>query len=363
MRTNSLQPLRLRDRDAIITEEGIIFRVYGYFHPPDAYVCDPEYAPAEIFKSKNPKALRARGKQVYYKFYFDEGLRFVHIKYPKYRIFYQPLQEKLVGVNQKQIWKTRKPNEAFQQLTRKAPNDPLHKALLALSNHITSRSGLPTRCFGVFGSLLHGFYHPKLSDLDLIIYGEKNLRKLREALEDIYKEKDSPLRNEFENPETLKTKKWSFVNYSPKEYLRHQKRKLIYALFEDNRSGRTIKTEFEPVKDWSEIRNEYSPETRILKKGWIKAVVRVTNDREAAFMPSIYQIEPVKIIRGQKVNDIGRIVSYMEEFRMQIQKDERAYVEGTLEQVVTQSEVYHQITLTHAPRYYEQVLKLTKKPA
>jgi predicted nucleotidyltransferase len=360
MRTDSLQPLRLRDRDAIITEEGIIFRVYGYFHPPNAYVCDPEYAPAEIFKSKNPKALRARGKHVYYKFYFDQGLRFVYTKYPKYRIFYQPLQEKLVGVNQKQIQKTRKPDEAFQQLTEKVPKDSLHKALLTLSNLIKSRSGLPMRYFGVFGSLLHDFYHPELSDLDLIVYGRKNLEELRETLEDIYKEKDSSLKNEFEDTEAIKNKTWNFVNYSPKEYLWHQRRKLIYALFKDNRSGRTIKTEYEPVKDWSEIRNEYSSETRILKKGWIKAVVRVIGDREAAFMPSIYQIEPVKIIGGEKVDDIRRIVSYMEEFRMQVQRDEEAYVEGILEQVMTMSTTFHQITLTYASQYYRQVLKATK---
>jgi predicted nucleotidyltransferase len=229
MRTDGLQPLRLRDRDAIITEEGIIFRVYGYSHPPNAYVCDPEYAPAEIFKSKNPKALRARGKQVYYKFYFDEGLRFVHTEYPKYRIFYHPLQKKLV-----------------------------------------------------------------------------------------------------------------------------------YALFKDGRSGRTIKTEFEPVKDWNEIRNEYSSKAQILRKGWIKAVVRIIDDKDGAFMPSIYLIEPVRILRGERVDDIRRIISYIEEFRMQVRRGEEAYVEGNLERVTTPSKTFHQITLTYASRYFEQVLKVAK---
>jgi predicted nucleotidyltransferase len=358
--TNTMQSLRLRDRDTIITREGIIFRVYGYFHPPDAYVCDAEYAPAKIFKSANPKAPRTGKRQVYYKFYFDEGTRFIEANYPQYRVFYEPLQKLLVGVSKHQIWKTRKPNERFQHLLQNPAKDSLHKALQALSRLIREKSGLSLRYFGVFGSLLQGFYHPQFSDLDLIVYGRRNLEKLRETLEAMYGEKDSPLKNEFESMKAIEGKEWHFVNYSPKVYVWHQKRKLIYALFEDRRSGRIIKTEFEPVKNWSEIRNEYSSKTRILRKGWIKAVVRITEDREAAFMPSIYRVEPIKILQGEKVEDIRRIVSYMEEFRMQVQKDEVAYVEGNLEQVVAPSETYSQITLTYAPRYYEQVLKAAK---
>ncbi len=336
----------------------MIFRVYGYFHPPNAFVCDAEYAPAEIFKSTNPKALRAGKKQVYYKFYSDEGIRFMHAKYPQHTILYKPLQELLVGVNQHQIWKTRIPNEILQQLMQKPAKDSLHEALQTLSNLILENSGLSLSSFGVFGSLLHGFYHPKFSDLDLIIYGGKEFRKLCETLEAMYKEKVSPLQNEFESIEAIKNKQWGFINYNPKEYMWHQKRKTIYALFKDKRSGRTIKTEFEPVKNWNEIQNEYDPETRILRKGWVKAVVRITNDQDAAFMPSIYWIEPVKILQGEKAEDIRRIVSYMEEFRIQVQKDEKVYVEGNLEQVNTSTESYHQITLTYAQRYYEQVLKI-----
>ena len=67
----------LRDRDAVITAEGIIFRVYGYTHPPEAYICDVEYAPSSIYVSTDPRALRDGGEEIYYKFYADGGLRFV----------------------------------------------------------------------------------------------------------------------------------------------------------------------------------------------------------------------------------------------------------------------------------------------
>jgi len=48
--------LALRDRDAIETAEGLIFRVFGYSHPSNAYICDAEYASAKIFQSKDPRA-------------------------------------------------------------------------------------------------------------------------------------------------------------------------------------------------------------------------------------------------------------------------------------------------------------------
>ena len=349
--------LKLRDRDAIITADNIIFRVCGYFHPSDAYVCDPEYASAAIYESVNPRAPRGKRKPIYYKFYADEGLRFVQKKYPRYTIFYEPLQERFVGVPRGYIAKTRKPSETFQQLIEKQPGDDLFKALHKVYSLVTSRSGLSEKDFGVFGSLFHGFYHPKFSDLDLIVYGREKLRRLCETLEDIYHEENS-LRNEFENEKALEGKLWKFVNYSPKEYLWHQRRKLIYAVSKHKEGRRVVKTEFEPVKDWKEICNEYNPDTRILKRGWIKAVARITDEKDAPFIPSIYSIQPLEILEGPKVEDIQRILSYVEEFRMQAKRDEQVYVEGNLEEVVAETETFHQITLTYGPRYYEQTLKV-----
>jgi len=354
----SLRSLRLRDRDSIVTADNIIFRVYGYFHPPDAYVCDPEYASAKIYKSTDPRAFRGTREPIYYKFYADEGLLFVREKYPRYTVLYEPLQERIVGVPQAYIMETRKPNEGLQRLIEKQPEDDLVKALHNLFRLVTSKSGLSGKDFGVFGSLLHGFYHPKFSDLDLVVYGREKLRRLCETLKGLYQE--GSLQNEFENEKALEGKRWKFVNYSLKEYLWHQQRKMIYALFKDAESGRIIKTEFEPVKDWKEICNEYSSNTRIVKKGWIKAIARITDDRDAPFIPSIYRIEPLEILDGPKVEDIQRILSYVEEFRMQAKRDERVYVEGNLEEVVTEAERFHQFTLTYGPRYYEQVLKVLR---
>ncbi|NIW15205.1 MAG: hypothetical protein GWN31_15020 [Candidatus Thorarchaeota archaeon] len=281
-------------------------------------------------------------------------------KYPQYMVFYEPLQQSLVGVRQELIKKTRKPKEGVSRLMEKPPKDALLKALRMVLSLITTKSTLNRKDIGVFGSLLHNFYHPNYSDLDLVVYGRENLDKLRETLKAFYQQRSSPLLNEFETEEAVKGKHWRFVNYSPKEYLCHQRRKMIYAVFRDEKNGKAVKTEFEPVKKWEEIRNEYSSNTRVVRRGWIKAVARITDDLDAPFIPSIYQIEPIKFLEGPRVESLQRVVSYVEEFRMQAERDEEVYLEGTLEQIVSSTKTFHQVVLTYGPRYYEQVLKVLK---
>jgi predicted nucleotidyltransferase len=337
----------------------LIFRVFGYSHPSNAYICDVEYAPAEIFESKNPKALRSKGQNVFYKFYEDEGWKFIKNNFPNHMIFHGMLRNNVVGVERQNIVKVRKPSKKLRKLVNEKPKDELLTALQKVLEFTTHHSGLSMKNFGVFGSLLHGFYHPKFSDIDLIIYGRENVAKLRETLHELYKARGSTLRNEFESDESIKGKHWRFQNYSLKEFVWHQQRKMIYALFNDEKSGRIIKTEFEPVKNWAEITDKHFSGTRIVQKGWVKMFAHITEDHDAPFIPSLYSIEPLTVLHGTKdADEAKRLVSYMEEFRIQAQKDEKVYVEGNLEQVKAPEGKFHQIALTYCPRYYEQVLKV-----
>lgn len=353
--------MMLRDRDAIITPEGLIFRVFGYMHPPDGFICDAEYAPSSLFKSENPKALRADGKRVFYKFYEDESWKFIEKNFPNYMIFHEPLGKKVVGVNYSSVTAVRKPEETLRMLLEKEPKDELLKALQTVLEATVLNSGSYIGDFGVFGSLLHGFYHPRFSDVDIIVYGRNNLKRIRRILQELYADKRSRFFNEFEDNSPIRGKTWRFANITPQEFVWHQRRKLIYGVFYDESSNRAIKVEFEPVKSWSEVHNEYSQIKRITREGWVKAYLMIKNDLDAPFMPSIYQTETVKIVEGPMVEDLTRVVSYIEEFRMQAWKDEMVYVEGNLEKVETsEGESFCQVTLTYGPRYYKQVLKVVE---
>jgi len=356
-----LANLRLRDRDAIITKEGLIFRVLGYIHPDNAYVCDVEYAPGSLFKSDNPKAFRGDEQNAFYKFFEDDGWRFIQKNFLQYMIFHEMLQKRIVGVNQTQIVEVKQPAVELEKLVSLERKDELVAATCRALNVVTQCSGLFMEDFGVFGSMLHGFHNSRFSDIDLIVYGRDSSKKLREALQYLYEDDTSAFRNEFETDKSVATKNWRFQNLTLQEYVWHQRRKMIYALFNDEKSRRTIKSEFEPVKNWSEIINEYNSDTRMVQRGWARMVARVTDDSDSPFIPSTYGIEPLEVLDGpREALEAERIVSYLEEYRMQVHRDEVVYVEGNLEEVISLNRSFHQITLTYCPRYYEQVLKNQK---
>ena len=157
-----------------------------------------------------------------------------------------------------------------------------------------------------------------------------------ENTETLYADKASGLHNEFESDSAMAGKDWRFKNFSVPDFIWHQRRKQIYGLYDDAASGRTIKAEFEPVKAWGEIKSEYDLKTRIQQKGWVKLKARITADDEAPFIPSIYGIEPIEVLGGDKIGlEAKRVFSFMEEFRQQAQKDEVVTVEGNLEEVVS----------------------------
>jgi predicted nucleotidyltransferase len=354
--------LKLRDRDAIQTAEGIIFRVFGYSHPQNTYICDAEYASSNIFQSKDPRAPRTGRTELFYKFYNDEGMKLVTKKYPHYLVLHEMLGLKIVGVPQDFIAEARQPQPRLQELLKAGPTDPLLAAMERVLKIATTNSGVNVQNFGVFGSMLHGFHHPKFSDIDFTIYGKSENAKMRQTMAELYSDVSSGLRNEFESDDAMKGKDWRFKNFDIADFVWHQCRKMIYGLYDDRKySGRVIKAEFEPVKAWSEIKSEYDPHTRILQKGWVKLRARVTTDDEAPFIPSIYGIEPLQVLNGPKeALEVIRVFSYMEEFRQQAQKDETVIVEGNLEEVESLSGSFWQVTLTYCPRYYEQVLKVQR---
>jgi len=344
---------RLRDRDAIVTADGLIFRVYGYWHPKSGYICDPEYASSKIYQSSNPKAYRQGKSGSFYKFYEHEGLEFVQHNYPEYSVHVKPLGERVVGVPLDLIESVRKPQDSLRLLLREPIKDSLVVSLSKAVEILCRRSSLKPRDFGVFGSLQHSFHHPLFSDLDLTITGSRALEKLLAVLEGLYDEK-STFKNEFDTPPTKES--WKFRDFDYEKYVEHQRRKLIYGIFSPKEGERKIKIEFEPVKAYDEIFNEYTQEIRIVREGWIRAKVKIVDDSEAFFMPSIYQVELEKVLEGCEVNDVRRILSYVEEFRMQCRKSEVALVEGNLEKVSIKNETFRQITLSYGPRYYEQAL-------
>ena len=352
--------MRFRDRDAPVTADGLIFRTYGYDHPPGSCFCDLEYAPETIYRSDDPRAVRDGLPTKHYKFYFDGGLRFALSRDPPYSLLHEPLGVEMVGVRAPQVSRVVRPELRLRELLE-TEGDPLIEATAEVLDLVTDSSSLRTEDFGVFGSLAHGFHSPEHSDIDLIVYGKGQLTELRATLEGLYQE--GAIRNEFEGWTSRDPPAhWSFYHYSKEEYGLYQRRKGIYAVYDSEGLGRRVKVEFEPVRRWDEIANEYGSTKRITGLGRVEAVGEILSEDEGGFMPAVYPVRLEEISRGVDSGDVLRILSYVEEFRLQLEAGETALIRGNLERVEGDDGTFHQIALSYGEGYFDQMLKPIQGP-
>ena len=348
--------LKCRDRDAPVSKEGIIFRVMGYDHPPGFCICDVEYAPETIYKSYEKRALRNGGRIKYYKFYFNGGLKFIYRNFPQYRTYSESFNTYFVGLHKSQIGELRRPDKKLQEIFESGRSDKLLTVLRNVLSEILEISSLRLSDFGVFGSVLHDIYNVEYSDLDFIIYGRKQVEELRKVLQSLYEDPGTGFRNEYGGSTPPDSRYKRFKHLTLKEYMRHQRRKLIYAVYD--KAWRPIKLEFEPVRKWDEIKNTYPEIKRVKKLSMVEAIFEVRDASQSYFMPSIYEIEILEAKNLPESVKIDRIISYVEEFRLQLEKGEYGIVKGWLEKIEKVSgETRYQITLTYGPKYFEQVLK------
>lgn len=352
--------MRFRDRDAPVTPEGLIFRTYGYDHPPSSCFCDLEYASESIYKTDNPKAIRTGPSSNFYKFYLDGGLKFARERTPHYVLQHEPLGTVMVGVRDEQLSKVTRPDERLKELLNKG-GDALVETTRDVLDLVIERSSLSLGDFGVFGSLAHRFHHTRYSDVDLVIYGVEQLRELRSTLRELYRE--GSMMNEFDTWTVADPPQhWNFTDYGKVEYGGYQRRKLIYARYTSPRLGRIVNVEFEPVRRWDEITNEYPLTERIERLGRVEATGEVLSGDEGGFMPSVYPVELHEVSCDVDPGCIVRVVSYVKEFRLQLMEGEVAHIKGNLERVTTADREFHQITLSYGPGYFGQVLMASGAP-
>jgi len=339
--------MRLRDRDSVLLYNGVIMRVLGYTHPSSGWVCEPEYTPPHVFKSRSPRSPRGYPRTVYYKLYGSEPIELID-KHPELTVVHPHLGRRVPGAPANLVREVRKPEESLRRLLSEE-GDELTREVKRIVELIEDHTKVKLSDMGVFGSIQHGFHHPKLSDIDLTVIGFRNTRELAEFLEEAYRDPATPLEQEYKAwlPQYTGKPFWSTL-LTPEEHLWHQLRKPYYAVY---RSWREIKVEFHPVKDWSEIRVRHLKVRRI---GEAKAKLKVLDDTESIYIPSVWRVEPIE---GPPVE---RVVSYMEDFKMQARAGETMVVAGILEEVRSPAGSYLQITVTQNPRLHAHGIKVAR---
>jgi len=311
--------LKAREGDFIETLDGNIFDVKGLVHPPKRVVAFLRFTPDE-------KGDRKRNETTYRKVYpLKERYELLRKKFPQYLVFDRVFDEELCEVPLTQVKRHYKSVEGLSNLRRKGTLDEVEADTLKLAEFLKTNANISWGQLGVSGSALVELQKPT-SDIDLIVYGSENCRKVHETLRSLmhregrlkpYAMKELRRLFEFRSKDTT----MPFATF-----LRVESRKALQGIFEERDFFLRC------VKDWQEIDEEYG-EIQYKNVGYAKIKAKIVDDSEAIFTPCHYKIGEVEILQGKHVKEIIEIVSFRGRFCEQASNGQFVLAQGKIEKV------------------------------
>lgn len=328
---------KAREGDFIETSESLIFDVKGLVHPPDRVIAYIRYFPD---KSGN----RKRGNTFYRKIYsLKEREEFLKTSHPQYRFYDQVYGRWLEGVPAKNIIRHHKPTDRLLALKEKKYLHLIEKQTLAFTQQLYEASKVPFQEIGVSGSVLVSIYTED-SDIDLVVYGKENCRKIHDALKRLLKENENPISPyDIEGLKKLYEFRVKDTKTSFKDFMKTEKRKTC--------QGRVFDKDYfiRFILDWSEVEEEYG-DRRYEPLGKAKIEARIIDHSNAIFTPCMYKIADCRFVGKKLVARIDEISSFRGRFCEQAVKNEMIIAQGTVEKVVEKNGgSYHRLVLGEHP--------------
>ena len=81
-----------------------------------------------------------------------------------------------------------KPDEKLQEMRSSNDLDPLQSKALQFAELLKETAGIPWNALGISGSIMVGLHTPE-SDIDPVVYGSENCKKVYSALRSMFKNK------------------------------------------------------------------------------------------------------------------------------------------------------------------------------
>ena len=317
--------MKVREGDFVETSEILIFDVKGLVHPPGRVVAFIRYFPDE--KGRRKKDGAAYGKV----YSFSERYDLLKWRFPQYVVHDPVLDETVCEVPETDIKKRFDPIEKLSQLRTSDNVDLLEKKAVHLVEKLKEKSNVSWNAFGISGSILVGL-HETGSDIDPIVYGSDNCRRVYSGLQELLKEPGSRFRHyslgELESLFGFRSKD-TVMGF--KEFVRTESKKTFQGKF----AGTDYFVRF--VKDWSEIHEKYG-DVQYKNVGYAKVKAVVVDDSESIFTPCTYVLEKAKVLDGSKHDQIEEIASFRGRFCDQARNGDSVVAQGKVEKVTNTKE-------------------------
>jgi len=314
-----------RDRDFLLTKDGFFFCVVGHLHPRNKVISYLKYLPSKFgLWGKDKKYKRV------VKFYsmeeYEKNLNWLKKFYPQYLFRSKVLGGTFQAVPLNFILKHFKPEERLKEIFESKDLDPLEVKVLDLVNYLSKEANVSIKNFGVTGSLLIKIHNLKFSDIDLVIYGKEEGRRLKEAL-----------MGKLEIPE---------------EHLealigrRKLKPSIVKEVYKRRWNYRFFKGKFFSLHPVKEEPDEYYGKKIYRPLGLAKVKALIEEDEDSLFLPHKYQIKVLNFLKGKEVQNLKELCLY-DGFYSILEKGEEVICYGKLEEVYDRElrEKYNRIVI------------------
>lgn len=319
------------DGDTFITEDQFIFNVFGYEHPENHVFAFLKYIPLR-FKRLFPitflerswklgKTELFRAEKLYTAENYQAFIKTFQSRFARY-VYHCPCREKsVIGAPLSSVKKNYVPSECLRTLIRKRRRDQLQEQALDLINILSSESSIPMEEFGIHGSIALNMHSPQ-SDIDIVVYGSENFRRLEKAIERL-----------------VNDRMLSYVFSNRLDVARRFKGKYNGKIFMYN-----------AVRKSAEVHSKYGA-ARYEQIKPLKFRCEVKDDSEAMFRPATYKILDYKPLN--KSSELPKdlvpeiVLSMIGCYRNVARKGDKIEVSGMLERVedLETGNVYYHVVI------------------
>lgn len=319
------------DGDTFITKDAFIFNVFGYEHPSNRVFAFLKYIPSAFKQLFNVDFLERewqfgkmtlfRAEKLYTARNYQSFLETFRKNFPNY-VYFCPFREKeVISAPLDSVERVYVPRECLKTIAELKRKDELQKLTTEFVYLLSSESNIPIEDFGVHGSIALNM-HTKESDIDIVVYGARNFRKLEKTIQKLVE--DGTL---------------SYVFNNRLDAARKYKGKFKGKIFMYN-----------AVRKPEEVNSRYGLyKFKPISPVQFKCTVK--DDSEAMFRPATYKVEnhqPPEVFSNLPMIDAPEtVVSMIGCYRNVARKGDEIKVSGILERVenVETGETHFQVVV------------------
>jgi len=180
------------DGDTFVTSDGFIMNTFGYEHPSDHLFAFLKYIPAEYKDMFNVEMLERtwrygknelfRAEKLYTAKNYQTFIEAFRKNFPDYLFYDQNRDKEIIAAPLNRIEEVFVPRDRLVWLQNLPHRDELQDKALELISLISKESEVPLSDMGLHGSLALNM-HASHSDIDFVVYGTNNFRRVESAIE------------------------------------------------------------------------------------------------------------------------------------------------------------------------------------